>query len=662
MSKHRKEKEFLDPATNHVIADNAQHEPADFMERIHQVNRLCPGQSKQDINYLLRTNDFNVNETVRRINEEGAKELIGEWSKSTSKKSRKKKKNEPTAAPKEQSGGPPGASSKPLNNLEPRPASDWRASKPSNPIPPKPPTAPQLPTNSYHPVPVPVPSPLDPLPNSHLQPIHSLYPDILHVQRTAPPQRVSPNLSLGTSSNIQFLLLQLQTQSSQLSQWQDMLHQRMDNSLQILQFVFQQLQSSLAERHQLLFSNIESGKTQAHEIFEQRKKLAQKLIAQGKKAPTEEVAESIKRFLADKQSDQQLADVHTLEIEHEAVLSAVLSLGDIVNSIPMYYNWSAGAGSDSAPSQAPAVHTQPLPHPVPSKAPPKQTQPVYTLPDSQLPAQSYAPPPPPPPPTEQTLPVYSEPEPEPPTETFLEPEPVPEPPVVTSRVVTLKDPYSSEAKTVDLRSVQKTSKEDLEAARLRMQEMLNKQGRNMIVSDAGSRAVSGPGRRGVERDMRGGRGTGGNRGRGEGKRGPPGGRYQVEEGRKPESTNWDGSRDNGHIWSTEFTPSNQAEPDEETWDSAQYVESLELTNNNFSDGENDALAYNPMTSVTSAEFKSSQQDSSPDEAPTHPTKPFLSPKSTSPKIVSPEKPAAAINWDNSPTDPATNWSYDDGDW
>ena len=649
MSKHRnKDKDFVDTASNHVIADYTQNEPLDFMERIHQVNRLCPGQSKQNINYLLKTNDYNVNETVRRINEEGAKELIGEWSKTTSKKSRKKKKNDSTAAPKDQVVAPP--STKPLNNLEPRPSSDSRPSKPSNSIPPKPPTAPQLPsypTNSYHPVP-----PLETLSNSHLQPIHSYYSDS---QRIAPTQRVSPNLSLGTSSNIQFLLLQLQTQSSQLAQWQDMLHQRMDNSLQILQFVFQQLQSSLAERHQLLFSNIENGKSRAHEIYEQRKKLAQKLISQAKKAPSEEVADSIKHFIADKQCDQQLADVYTLEIEHEAVLSAVLSLGDIVNSIPVYFNWSPGAGGESAPSHAPAVPTQSLPHPAPSKAPPKHAPPINSAPETQVPTQSFAPLS-----SNQTHLAYSEPDPAPPADTPSEPDPVPETPAVTSRIVTLKDPYSSEAKTVDLRSVGKTSKEDLEAARQRMQEMLDKQGRNMIVSEAGGRAMSGPGgRRGGERDARGGRGAEGNKGRGGGKRGPPA-RYQ-DEGRKPDSTSWDGSRDKGHVWSTEFTPSNQAEPDE-AWDSSQYVESLELTNNNLSDGETDALSYNPITSVTSTEFKSSQQDYSPDEPPTHPRKPFPPPESSSPKKVFPEK-TTAINWDNSPTDPpSTNWSIDEGDW
>ena len=406
------------------------------------------------------------------------------------------------------------------------------------------------------------------------------------------------------------------------------------------------------ERHQLLFSNIESGKSRAHEIFEQRKKLAQKLISQAKKAPSEEVAEGIKHFLADKQCDQQLADVYTLEIEHEAVLSAVISLGDIVNSIPVYFNWTPGAGAEPAPSHATAVHTQPLPNPTPAKPPPKQTQPAYTAPETQPPPQSYVPLS-----SSQSHPAYSEPEPA----EALEQEPVPEAPAVTSRVVTLKDPYSSEAKTVDLRSVGKTSKEDLEAAKERMQEMLDKQGRNMIVSEAGGRAVAGPGgRRGVERGARGGRGGGGNRGRGGGKRGPPA-RYQEDEGRKPDSTNWDGSRDNGHVWSTEFTPSNQPEPDE-TWSSSQYVESLELTNNNFSDGETDALSYDPITSVTSTEFKSSQQDYSPEELPTHPTKPFLPKESTSPKKESPEKPATGINWDNSPVASLTNWSLDEGDW
>ncbi|KAI6657523.1 hypothetical protein LOD99_267 [Oopsacas minuta] len=662
MSKNRiKEKEFLDPATNHVFADYTKNEPTDFMDRIHQVNRLCPGQSKQNINYLLQSNNYDVGLTIQRINEEGAKELIGEWSKSTSKKSKKKKAN----AQKEQTTIIP--NSKPQNNMEIRPASDSRTTKLPNSISHKPTTAPPIPTNSqinpksnsYQPA---LP---DTYNDSHLQPSHHFNPDNLQSHNSVVNQRVSPNLSTGGSSNVQILLLQLQTQNSQLAQWQEMLQQRMDNSLQILQFVFEQLQSSLSERHQLLFSNLESGKWKAQEIFEQRRKLAQKLIAQAKKAPTEQAAENIKQFLADKHCDQQLNDVYTLEIEHEALLTGVQSLGDIVNSIPIYSNWTPGLGSEHVPSHIPAVYTQPIQQPIPSKYPPKQVHPIYTVPDTHvLPVHNSTQP--------QHVSIshtYSEPDPVL-FDGYLEQEPAPDVVNLTSRVmeVTLKDPYSSEAKAVDLKSLaSKTSKEELEAAKLRMQGVLDKQGRSMIVAEARGRGPGG--RRGGEK--RGGRAGTGNKPRGKYKeqRGPQ--RYQDQGDERQDQ--WTGSRDNGHVWSAEFTSSNPDEPDTEALDSHLFVKSLELVNHNYSDGETDAIDYNPI--VPSTEFNSSQQDYSPEQPPLQSTTTFLptetkqieatdqlherDPDNTDEQTSTTDP---AINCDKSPVaKPATNWGLD-GDW
>ena len=599
MSKNRKEREYLDPATNRVVADYTQNEPADFMNRIHQVNRICPGQSKQNINYLLKTNDYDVDVTVRRINEEGAKEMIGEWS-TTSKKSKKKKA---PAVQKDQT------AYKPQNNLETRPASDSRTTKPQNSTTQKPTTAPPVSSqtapriNSFQP-------PTDSYNNSHLQPqpAHHFNSENLQFHQSVVGQRISPNLTTGGSSNIQFLLLQLQTQNSQLTQWQGMLQQRMDNSQELLQFVFEQLQSSLNERYQLLYTNIESGKNEARKIFEQRRKLAQKLIAQAKKSSTEQTtdqtAENIRRFLADKMCDQQLNDVYTLEIEHEALLSGLQSLGDIVNSIPIYTNWTPPVGTEAVPSYVPPIQTQQIQQPVPSKYPSKQPHPVYTVPDT-VPVNNYSQVPTTHVPTEDLVPA----------EEFLEQEPAHEVTNMTSRVmeVTLKDPYSSEVKAMDLKSLaSKTSKEELEAARLRMQQVLDKQGRSMIVSDTGARAPAGAGgkRAGEKRGGKDGPGNKGNRGsKFNEKRGPPP-RYQGETG--GEQNRWDGSQDNGVVWSAEFTATNHDEFDEPSWDSNQFVESLELVNNNYSDGENDDFT----NMVQSTEFNSSQQEYSTEQSNT----------------------------------------------
>ena len=594
--KSHKEREYLDPATNHVLADYTQNEPADFMDRIHQVNRLCPGQSKQNINYLLKTNDYDVAVTVRRINEEGAKELIGEWSKTTSKKSKKKK------APGVQKDQTTAPTSKPQNNLETRPASDSRTTKPQNSTTQKPTTAPPVSSqtapriNSFQP-------PIDSY-NSHLQPQPAHHFNSENSHQSVVSQRISPNLTAGGSSNTQFLLFQLQTQNSQLTQWKGMLEQRMDNSQQLLQFVFEQLQSSLNERYQLLYSNIESGKNEARKIFEQRQKLAQKLIAQAKKASTEQTteqtAENIRRFLADKMCDQQLNDVYTLEIEPEALLSGLQSLGDIVNSIPVYSNWTPPVGTESALPYVPPVQAPQIQQPVPSKYPSKQPQPVYTVPDT-IPVNNYS--------QVQETHVFTE----EPSEEFLEQEPVHEVTNMTSRVmeVTLKDPYSSEAKAVDLKSLaSETSKEELEAARLRMQQVLDKQGRSMIVSDTGARAPAGGGGGGKRAgDKRGGKEGYGNKGNRGGKyhekRGPPP-RYQGET--DGGQNQWSGAQDNGVVWSTEFTATNHDELDEPSWDNNQYVESLELVNNNYSDGENDFTNI-----VQSTEFNSSQQEYSTEQ-------------------------------------------------
>ena len=597
--KANKEREYLDPATNHVVADYTQNEPADFMNRIHQVNRLCPGQSKQNINYLLKTNDYDVAVTVRRIKEEGAEEMIGEWSKSTSKKSKKKKAS---GGQKEQI---PAPASKPQNNLETRPASDSRTTKPQTSTTNKPTTAPPVSSqtapriNSSQP-------PTDSINNSHLQPqpIHHFNSENLQFHQSVVSQRISPNLTAGGSSNIQFLLLQLQTQNSQLTQWQGMLEQRMDSSQQLLQFVFEQLQSSLNERYQLLYSNIESGKNEARKIFEQRRKLAQKLTAQAKKATTEQTADNIRRFLADKMCDQQLNDVYTLEIEHEALLSGLQSLGDIVNSIPVYSNWTPPVGTESVPSYVPPVQAQQIQQPVPSLNNYSQ------VPDTHVD-------------TEEPVP----------SDEFIEQEPAHEETSMSSRVmeVTLKDPYSSEAKAVDLKSLaSKTSKEELEAARMRMQQVLDKQGRSMIVSDTGSRPAVAGNRRVGER--RGGKEVPVNKGNRGGKyqekRGPPP-RYQGDtDGRQHQ---WSGPQDNGVVWSTEFTATNHDELDEPSWDN-QFVESLELVNNNYSDGEND------FTDIVQTEFNSSQKEYSTEQPTLQSSTAYSLPDTKKPEAVSTEQP------------------------
>ena len=648
MSKSR-QKEFLDTATRRVVADYTQNEPANLMERIHRVNRACPGQSKQNVAYLLKNNEYDVEETIRRIKEEGATELIGEWSKNTSKKKKKKKKDEPAPPQKEI---PPSAPRQ-LNNFDARPSSNSNSSKPaqlSNSTSPKPSSAPVPPTHPYT-----SSLPIDGYPNTYQQ-LHPVQDNLLPNHNL-----LSVTTSLPTN-NIQFLLLQLQTHSSYLSQWQGMLQQRMDTSLQILRYVFEQLQASLSERHQLLQQSIETGKFRAEEIFEQRKKLAQRLTAQAKSAPSEAVAEQIKQFLADKQNDQQLCDVYTLNIDHESMMAAVPTLGDIVNSIPQYWADPAGA---QVPQQQQA----------PYKPPNKHAQPAYQTPEFHPPpVQTHAPPPPVPP-------VYAEPEvPDP----LPEPQPAPEVSSMASQVyeVTLTDPYSSDAKPVDLTSSprHKSSRQEIEAARERMQGMLDKQKRGMIVSDAGMKGppVQPAGKRGGER--KGGREAAGGKGKPAGrnatgdKRGPP----PRREGRGSQSEQWTGSRDNGPTFTAEYTNSSlELEGDQEDhWDnSPNFVPSLVLVNNNYDNTPDETAAYQSIASVASAEFKPTVQDSSPDE-PTLPPPPLNSfmpttlPSEPQPQpepIEShsdppPETESSKPDWDD-PTVTSTDWAVDhDADW
>lgn len=357
MSLKLKGKDYLDTTTKIVVADYAQKDPPDLLEKIQLVLKTCNQFSKANISFVLRHYEYDVNATIIRLQEDGAADLLSDWSVPKKNSANKKKKNK----------------NKKKDTSENVDSSD--ANYPdldySN-IPPKPNTAPLSTTANNNSTHYDTSTPLtdniqaqnvDTHPNMNSSTV-SLNSHITSNHVNTYSNGITDNIPLNTihtdvspptlpsGNNLQVLLIHLNSHQRMLNQWQDMLQNRITTSFEILDCVFDQAQANLAERRHLLETTIESGRSQAVNIFEARKKLAQDLQVLAKTSPSPENTERIKQFLAEQATDKLLGESYTLELEGDTLIEAVSNMGSLTNCIPQYTYWSLSSTNVASPGQA----------------------------------------------------------------------------------------------------------------------------------------------------------------------------------------------------------------------------------------------------------------------------------------------------------------------